>query len=226
MLASDVANPEFVNPQDPDAGLQVEFFIWDKDDPVDADGKPFTAFKGKPFIRIEKPGDTTLKVEQPLREDHKRRFPRQWKHWQTTQGEGMVIGTPLEAWFEARPGDLTEEQLMLLKIVKFTSCEQLSLASDSQLSKMPMGALGLKVRVQEWLSTQTKSHGAQELEDVKSQLKDSRRQMDEMAAMMSELLAKKTPANKGGRPRKYPLKTAGVTDHGQHAPATGDAGNL
>ncbi len=226
MLASDVANPEFVNPQDPDAGLQVEFFIWTQDDPVDADGKPYTAFKGKTFVRIEKPGDSTLRVEQPLREDHKKRFPRQWKHWQASQGEGMVIGTPLEAWFEARPGDLTEEQLWVLKISKFTSCEQLALASDDQLSKMPLGALGLKVRVVQWLASQTKSHASQELEAVKSQLLDSRRQMDEMSAMVAEMLARKAPTNKGGRPRKHPLKTAGVKDHEQHAPATHDAGHL
>ncbi len=198
MLASDVANPEFVNPQNPDAGLQVEFFIWTAKDPVDNEGKPYTAFEGKPFVRIQNPGDKTLCVEQAVREDHKQRFPRQWQHFQTSQGEGMVIGTPLEAWFEARPGDLTEQQLWELKICKFTSCEQLAVASDSQLSKLPMGTRSLKIKVAEWLAGQTKSHASQELEGLKSQVVDQRRQMDEMHAMLAEMAA----ARKGGRPRK------------------------
>ena len=44
MLASDVNNPDFVGAVDPDSGLWVEFFIWDKDDPLDASGTPRTAF--------------------------------------------------------------------------------------------------------------------------------------------------------------------------------------
>ncbi len=222
MLASDVANPEFVNPQNPDAGLQVEFFIWTRRDPVDAEGKPYTAFEGKPFVRIEKPGDKTFMVEQAVREDHKQRFPRQWQHFQQSQGEGMVIGTPLEAWFEAMPGDLTDVQLAELKILKFQSCEQLAIASDAQIQRLGMGGIGLRKRAGDWLGSKSKSHATQELEAVKSQLLDSRRQMDEMQAMLMEMAA----ARKGGRPRKNPVKPAGVKAHGQHAPATGDAGHL
>jgi len=59
-----------------DEQLHVEFFIAKEIDP---------RWDGKPFIRINIPGDKTSVVEQPVREDHKRRFPRQWLYFQMKQ---------------------------------------------------------------------------------------------------------------------------------------------
>ena len=55
-----------------------------------ADSKLFVEFyeqermpdRGKVYVRIMVPGDTTNIIDQPVRDDHKERFPRQWLHFQ------------------------------------------------------------------------------------------------------------------------------------------------
>jgi hypothetical protein len=63
-LDSDVVNG--------DSQLQVEFFVSDVEN-----------WKGHPFVRIMIPGDKNTIIEQPVREDHKKRFPRQWPNRQS-----------------------------------------------------------------------------------------------------------------------------------------------
>ena len=64
MLASDLNNPEFANPTNPDAMLHVEFF-WAQ--PVnkwasDVAGKEVLGER-RPFVRIMRPGDNTSIIE-------------------------------------------------------------------------------------------------------------------------------------------------------------------
>ena len=81
MLDSDVNNA--------DAQLHVEFYTKE-------DGPR----KGKAYVRIMAPGDKTNIIEQPARDDHKQRFPRQWLYFQMQQNEDAAqqIGTPLSQW--------------------------------------------------------------------------------------------------------------------------------
>ena len=77
MLASDVNNPEFVNPVNPDSVLHVEFY-WHA--PVDKwksenAGKEIRGAR-IPYICIMRPGDNTSIHRTPVRDDHKVRFAR------------------------------------------------------------------------------------------------------------------------------------------------------
>ena len=69
-----------------DAQLHVEFYTRDEG-----------ANAGRTYVRIMAPGDKTNILDQPLRDDHKERFPRQWLHYQIQQNEGAAeqMGTPL-----------------------------------------------------------------------------------------------------------------------------------
>jgi hypothetical protein len=70
-----------------DSHLHVEFYENDR-----------APYKGVPFVRILIPGDKTTEIDQPVREDHKERFPRQWLYYQMKNSEGVMIGTPLQEW--------------------------------------------------------------------------------------------------------------------------------
>ena len=77
MLASDLANPEFVGARNPDDMLYVEFY-WHE--PVDKNkseeqGKTIREDK-QPFVRIMRPGDNTSILETPVRDSHKQRWPQ------------------------------------------------------------------------------------------------------------------------------------------------------
>ena len=177
MLDSDIANA--------DSHLHVEFFISEEKD-----------YKGKPFVRIIVPGDKTNIVEQPVRDDHKERFPRQWLYFQMKQNENGsddLPGTPVRVWAEADPEFMNRGRMEELHILKFQTIEQVATASDSQLQRIGMGATGIREKARLFLTQKTRADGSAELEQT-------RKELDELKAQMAELIA----ARKPGRPKKEP----------------------
>lgn len=173
MLDSDVQNA--------DAHLFVEFYVFDKD-----------PYKDQPFIRIMVPGDKTNVVEQPVRDHHKERFPRQWLHFQMQNNQVEAIGRPLIDWHKDRPEEINDMQLAELQIMKFQTVEQVATASDSQLQKVGMGAAGLRERARSYLMSVNKTAN-------KSELDETKRELEELKAQMAAFMAEKRGP---GRPRK------------------------
>jgi hypothetical protein len=138
MLDSDINNA--------DAQLHVEFYARE-------DGPN----KGNVYCRIQAPGDKTNVIDQPLRDDHKARFPRQWLYFQMQQNEGAAsqIGTPLTQWQSDAPDDINRDQIGELSILKFVTVEQLALASDAQLQRVGMGGIGLREKARMTLIART-----------------------------------------------------------------------
>jgi hypothetical protein len=172
MLDSDTSNA--------DSHLHVEFYLSDQKE-----------YKDVPFVRIIVPGDKTNIVEQPVREDHKERFPRQWLYFQMKDAPGPIAGVPLEQWNASVPEDLTRNQLQELQILKFQTVEQVATASDAQIQRVGMGAAGLRERARSYLISKNKSEGQSELEDT-------RKQLAELQVQMQALMAVRKP----GRPPK------------------------
>jgi hypothetical protein len=165
-----------------DEQLHVEFYI------TDAKG-----WEGKPFVRINIPGDKTNIIEQPVREDHKARFPRQWLYFQMKQSEKdapQVIGIPLSKWNQDAPEELTRGHIEELHILKFQTVEQVAGASDQQLQRLGMGGPGLRERAKAYLNRRNRQETQGELEETK-------RQLAELQAQMTALTARKP-----GRPKK------------------------
>lgn len=169
-----------------DSQLFVEFYTFQH--PQSDAIKPW---EGKPFVRIVVPGDKTNVVEQPVRESHKQRFPRQWLHFQMQNNDGSLIGTPLKDWHTACPDEFNRLQLEELSIMKFQTVEQVATASDMQLQKVGMGAAGLREKARSYLLSKTKS-------DSKSEIEETKRELAELKEQMAALLAEK----KVGRPKK------------------------
>jgi hypothetical protein len=173
MLDSDVSNA--------DNHLHVEFY-------TNEEGGDY---KGKPFVRIIVPGDKTNIIDQPVREDHKERFPRQWLYFQMKNTDMSVIGTPLQKWNTEFPDDFTRHQMEEMQILKFQTVEQIATASDSQLQRVGMGATGLRERARNYISSVNRKESSSELEETKKQLAT-------LTAQMSSLMEKRKP----GRPPK------------------------
>lgn len=195
-----------------DAQLHVEFYTCDKD-----------PYKDKPFVRIMVPGDKTNVIDQPAREDHQRRFQRQWLHYQMQNANSQVIGIPLMDWNRERPTELTDGQLQELTILKFQSVEQLASASDAQVARVGMGAAGLRERARMYLgSKNAQTHGA-ELQQQKNEIEELKAMVAQLTAMrMAEpLQAARTKGRRGGyRPRKNKVPT-NVQHNDASASATG-----
>lgn len=165
MLDSDVNNA--------DAQLHVEFYTKE-------DGPR----KGKAYVRIMAPGDKTNIIEQPARDDHKQRFPRQWLYFQMQQNEDAAqqIGTPLSQWHRDYPEEINKDQIAELNILKFVTVEQLALASDGQLQRVGMGAVGLREKARQYLNRKNRTESNAELADTKRQLAELQAQLAELTA--------------------------------------------
>ena len=137
-LDSDVANG--------DSQLHVEFYERQVE-------LPDKSIRPTPYVRIMIPGDKTNIIDQPVRDDHKRRFPRQFLYFQMkNSADAPEVGTALEVWHEEAPDELSAGQLEELRILKFRTVEQIRGASDVQLQRVGMGAAGLRERARTYLA--------------------------------------------------------------------------
>lgn len=166
-----------------DNHLHVEFYVYDKE-----------PYKEKPFVRIIVPGDKTNIVEQPVREDHKKRFPRQWLHFQMQNNNAEVIGVPLSQWVKDDPDNFNDMQMAELQIFKFQTVEQVATATDSQLQRVGMGATGLRELARRYLAVKNQSSSKTEIEKMKQEHAEMKEQV---AALLAQLNEKKV-----GRPKK------------------------
>lgn len=168
-----------------DEQLQVEFYIAKDVEPK---------WDGKPFVRINIPGDKTTIIEQPMTEEHKKRFPRQYLYFQMKQSEqdAPAIGTALEVWLSEGNGDITRAHVEELRILKFQTVEQIANASDAQLQRIGMGGPGLREKAKTFLTRRNRS-------ETESQLEETKRQLAELQAQMAALMVRKP-----GRPKKEP----------------------
>lgn len=192
MLASDIANPEFSNPQDPDARLHVEIFRQPLKNEFKSQKEGRAIFDDVVMISIQVPGDNTTKVVQPLREDHKMRFPRHWAYFDSTQGkEALEVGTPLSQWPILGPAQVEE-----LRALKFRTVEQIAAASDQQLQRMGMAggidAMALRTRAQRFLTVahdaSVVDHAAAELAKIREeQAEKDAKHAEDMQAMQAKL---------------------------------------
>jgi hypothetical protein len=166
-----------------DSQLHVEFYIFDKE-----------PYKEKPFVRIIVPGDKTTVIETPVRDDHKERFPRQWLHFQMQNNNAEVVGIPLVEWHKDRPDEFNDMQLAEMQIFKFQTVEQVATASDGQLQRVGMGAVGMRELARRYLQAKNQTSSQTEMETTKRELAEVKEQM---AALMAQLTEKKL-----GRPKK------------------------
>jgi len=184
MLASDLNNPEFVNPKNPDDLLHVEFY-WHEpiDEWASAEQKREVRRPRIPFVLIMRAGDNTSIIRTPVRDDHKARWPRKWLAWQMQEGliEGNVDvpGWRLEDW-----PVLTPEQLHEMKYLRFSTVEQLAGASDSQIQRLGMGGIGLRERARAALKEKTEHEIEAAVAERDKELAELRKEVQEMRDFM------------------------------------------
>lgn len=186
MLASDLNNPEFVNPVSPDSMLHVEFY-WK--DPVnkwqsETQGKEVRGAK-VPFVRIMRPGDPTSIIETAVRDDHKARWPQKWLAWQVREGllEGAsndVPGWKIEEWPVVKG-----EQVNELRYLRFSTVEQIAGASDSQIQRLGIGGIGLREQARAALKERNKSEFNAEMAQKDKEIADMRERLAKLEAALT-----------------------------------------
>lgn len=132
-LASDLDNTDFAGAVNPDSRLAVRFHMVSVQNNFETERQKRPIFEDIPYIEIFVPGDSTLTVDTPVREEHKKRFPMHWAHFQNTHGEDTrEIGTPLAQWPRLKPSQVEE-----LRALKFFTVESIAGVSDANLQRLP-----------------------------------------------------------------------------------------
>jgi hypothetical protein len=210
MLASDLNNPEFANPTDPDARLHVVFYMKPIKNEFKSTVENRPIFEDTVFVRIHIPGDQLSVIDCPAREDHKVRFPRHWALFDRTQGkDGQEIGTPLSQWPLLSPAVV--ESLLAMK---FRTVEQVAGASDQNIDRIGMLAgmspYALREKAQRYLlvarDTSIVDSAKEELEKIKREQaeRDAKHAQDlaDMQRKLDAVLAMASVPKKRGRPPK------------------------
>ena len=120
--------------QGADANLAVRFYkkAMKQEDESIAAGRPI--FKDFDFVNIVVPGNGLTEIDTYAREEHKKRFPRQWAHYMNTQGqETKEEGTPIEEW-----PLVTRAQAEELRGRKFRTVESVAHAADQNIQSIGM----------------------------------------------------------------------------------------
>lgn len=137
LLASDLNNPEFANPINPDSRLHVEFYPLERERNVWV-GETLQEKKEKvvvDYVRMMVPGDTLSIRETPAMPHHKQRFPQQWSRYVLTKtgGAGQQDGVPLSEW-----PLLGVAQIEELRAKKFFTVDNIAHASDNNIQSVGM----------------------------------------------------------------------------------------
>ena len=197
MLASDLANRDFVGAQNPDALLYVKFYkaTFQNNFKSEKEGRPI--YEEELRVMIQPTGNNLLCVHSRCTDAHKQRFPFQWQQYLAAQGPGDdtkgIEGTPVEQW----PA-IGRSQAEELRGAKFYTVEQIANASDAQIQALGMAGRMLVQKAQAFLANAQGSalvqQQAADLERAKQEKADMKEQMDRMNAQIEQLLAAAKPA--------------------------------
>lgn len=185
LLASDANNTQFVGANNPDSALNVRFYKKAVKQPFLSAQQGVPVYHTVVYVKIWMPGNQLNDVDTPAREDHKRRFPQQWAHFQNQDKDGEQAGVPVTQW------PMIDVSLAeTLRALKFFTVEQIAFASDEQIAK-----LGMAAGMAPFTFREKAKHYLQVAKDT-SALEKERAEKEELKKRIDELEA----LVKGGKP--------------------------
>lgn len=184
MLASDLNNTEFANPQNPDSMLTVEFYDHAALDTWAYEQTGVKSYvKECPFVRVSIPGRSDLTVERPADGADTKRWPRQWLIYQMSKGNHAV---PVGNWQLSDWTEIDAETVRKLAFLKFTTVEQLAAANDLQIQGIGMGGEGLRIRAKKAIAERDSKKANDGLAERDAKIEELQKQMEQMMKMISE----------------------------------------
>ena len=148
-------------------------------------------FQERIFLKKLVPGDNTLTIDRPMREQDIEDYPVEWARFEQKK-EAMVAGTPIEVWTA-----ISETQKAEFKALNIFTIDQFAQLADIVGNKI-MGFNDLREKARTFIAASQDSQMFDKIRaetDKKLQAQDV--EMAELRAMIAELTAKKS-----GRPKK------------------------
>ena len=149
------------------------------------EGRPI--YEDQEYVQMLIPGDKNEIPDMPVKDEHKERWPDQYKRFKEKQ-EPTTSGTPLHQWPEMTPA-----RVSALKDINVFTVEQMANLNDVALKQVGPDGHELKRRAQNYLEVAEGVKSVEEMDELKARL-------DALESENKEL--KKNQKKKPGRPRK------------------------
>ena len=153
----------------------------------DAEKRPI--FEERIFIKKLVPGDSTLVVDRPMREQDMEDYPIEWARYEQKK-EQKVAGTPIDAWMA-----ISETQKAEFKALNIFTIDQFANLPDVAGDKI-MGFNDLRSKARAFIMV---AQDSQMMDKIRAEMD---KKMEAQEAELAELRARIN--KKAGRPQKEP----------------------
>ena len=148
-------------------------------------------FEEKIFLKKLVPGDSTLVVDRPMREQDVEEYPIEWARFEQKK-EQRVSGTPIDVW-----SVLSETQKAEFKALHIFTIDQFAQLADSVGNKI-MGFNDLRDKARAFIAAAKDSAVFDKIRaETDAKLAQQEEEMAQLRVLVEKLSAKKT-----GRPKK------------------------
>ena len=148
-------------------------------------------FEEKIFLKKLVPGDSTLVVDRPMREQDVEEYPIEWARFEQKK-EQRVSGTPIDVW-----SVLSETQKAEFKALHIFTIDQFAQLADSVGNKI-MGFNDLRDKARAFIAAAKDSAVFDKIRaETDAKLAQQEVEMAQLRVLVEKLSAKKT-----GRPKK------------------------
>lgn len=148
-------------------------------------------FEDREFVDILIPGDRRTVVSEPVNDEHKTRWPKEYEAFRAGK-ELPLSGTPLANWPNSQ---MTRSRVEELAYHNIRTVEHLAAVNDINLQNLGMGAREMRAAAQKFLDVA--AHGTGPLEKLVTEnlhqndkISVLERQMAEMGEKLSQLMEK------------------------------------
>lgn len=153
------------------------------------EGRPI--FEDREFVEIHIAGDNKSIVVHPVRDEHKERWPEQYKAFKEGK-EAPMEGTPLAEW-----PILTASKVAELHSMKIKTVEQLAEIKDSTINRLGMGARELVKQAQAFLDVSADVAAAQKYAAANEQLENEVAMLKQQIKELSDQITDQKKSKKG-----------------------------
>ena len=148
-------------------------------------------FEEKIFLKKLVPGDSTLVVDRPMREQDIDEFPIEWARFEQKK-EQRVSGSPIDVW-----SAISETQKAEFKALNIFTIDQFAQLADSVGNKI-MGFNDLRDKAKAFIAA---AKDSAVFDKIRAETDAKLAQQEEEMAQLRELVNQLT-AKKSGRPKK------------------------
>jgi hypothetical protein len=148
-------------------------------------------FEEKIFLKKLVPGDSTLVVDRPMREQDVEEYPIEWARFEQKK-EQRVSGTPIDVW-----SVLSETQKAEFKALHIFTIDQFAQLADSVGNKI-MGFNDLRDKARAFIAA---AKDSAVFDKIRAETDAKLAQQEEEMAQLRELV-NQLSAKKSGRPKK------------------------